>query len=72
LKKSCSGYVRVISLRITFSQGDVIFINSAYWFFASDVSTLVKHCQSNGRKCTGTPDRIKSFAQINLLIEIQK
>ena len=31
LKKSCSGYVRAISLRMTFSHGDVIFRYSAYF-----------------------------------------
>lgn len=60
LNKSCSGYVRVMSRRMTLSQGEFIFIKLAYVSFAWFCSTLVKHCQSNGRYWDGTPVRINS------------
>lgn len=55
LKNSCSGYVRAISLRISFSQGDVIFRSSEYWSLMGIFWALHKSCHTIARKWWGTP-----------------
>lgn len=55
LKNSCSGYVRAMSRRISFSHGDVIFSSSEYWSLMGMFCALHSSCHTMARKWWGTP-----------------
>lgn len=64
LKNSCSGYVRAMSLRISFSQGDVIFSSSEYWSFMGRFWALQRSCHTIARKWCGMPFLTSSCTEV--------
>lgn len=60
LKKSCSGYVRAMSRRITFSHAEVALMQSAYCFLTGESCAPQSSCQTIPRKWCGTPLRTSS------------
>lgn len=61
LKNSCSGYVRAMSLRMSFSHGDDIFSSSEYWFFTGISVALPSSCHTMARKWWGMPFLMSSW-----------
>lgn len=61
LKNSCSGYVRAMSLRMSFSHGDDIFSSSEYWFFTGMSVALPSSCHTMARKWWGMPFLMSSW-----------
>lgn len=64
LKNSCSGYVRAMSLRINFSQGEVIFSSSEYWSFMGRFWALHRSCHTIARKWCGMPFLTSSCTEV--------
>ena len=63
LKKSCSGYVRAMSRRITFSHAEVALIQSAYCFLTGESCAPQSSCHTIPRKWCGTPFRTRSCTE---------
>ena len=61
LKKSCSGKVRAMSRRMSFSHGDVFFMCSRYSCFQGESCTPSTSCHAIPRNSCGMPFRTSSW-----------